>query len=247
MPTSDLDRGEAVDHMTTRYRQLLPQIAAASILVALAGCDRGTVLVPSAEPTPIAALASAQLTTVDPEVVWEGYWYSRYNMMTLMLMGGMGEPGVGDTSQGAVMTMDQFMAMVPMLMGMADADFDPAKLDGMMRPSEMYGDGDHVMMPIMPLMLRSVYTSGNPTWKGSTADVVQGISDLDFTKMRWLATPTAMGGDGDNSGTFSNAAQAWTIVKLLEWSRMFEVSSHFGASEEDLGAQQQFKGMALFA
>ena len=228
-------------------RQLLPKLAAATAFLSFAACDRGTVVEPPIERTPIETLTNAKLTSVNPEVVWESYWYSRYNMMTLMLMSGMGEPGVGDTSQGAVMTMDQFMAMVPMLMGMADADFDPAKLDGMMRPSEMYGDGDHVMMPIMPLMLRSVYTSGNPTWKGSTADVVQGISDLDFTKMRWLATPTAMGGDGDNSGTFSNAAQAWTIVKLLEWSRMFEVSSHFGASEEDFGAQQRFMGMALFA
>ncbi|MFQ5880177.1 MAG: hypothetical protein ACE5IZ_08400 [Dehalococcoidia bacterium] len=168
-------------------------------------------------------------------------------MMTLMLMSGMGEPGIGDTSQGAVMTMNQFMAMVPMLMGMADADFDPTKLDTLMRPSEAYGDGDHVVMPIMPLMLRSVYTSGNPTWKGSAADVLAGISNLDFTKMRWLATPAAMGGDGDNSGTFSNAAQAWTIVKLLEWSRMFEVGAHFGAPDDNFGAQQRFMGMALFA
>ena len=229
------------------HRQLLPKLAAVTAFLSLAACDRGTIFEPLVERTSIATLTNAELTSIDPEIVWESYWYSRYNMMTLMLMSGMGEPGVGDVAQGAVMTMDQFMAMVPMLMGMADADFDPTKLDAMMRPSEMYGDGDHVMMPIMPLMLRSVYTSGNPAWKGSAADVLDGISNLDFTKMRWLATPTAMGGDGDNSGTFSNAAQAWTIVKLLEWSRMFEVSFHFGATDDDFGAQQRFMGMALFA
>lgn len=229
------------------HRQLLPPLAALAALLSFPACDRGTVLAPSAQSTPIAALADAQLTTVDPQVVWESYWYSRYNMMSLMLMSGMGEPGIGNTSQGAVMTMTQFMAMVPMLMGMADADFDPGKLNAMMRPTEMYGDGDHVMMPIMPLLLRSVYTSGNPTWKGTAADVLDGIVNLDFAKMRWAATPVAMGGDGDNSGMFSNAAQAWTIVKLLEWSRMFDVSSHFGAPADDFGAQQRFMGMALFA
>ncbi len=229
------------------HRQLLPKLAAVTAFLSFAACDRGTIFEPLVERTPVETLTNAKLTSIDPEVVWEGYWYSRYNMMTLMLMSGMGEPGVGDVAQGAVMTMNQFMAMIPMLMGMADADFDPTKLDAMMRPSEMYGDGDHVMMPIMPLMLRSVYTSGNPTWKGSAADVLDGISNLDFTKMRWLATPTAMGGDGDNSGTFSNAAQAWTIVKLLEWSRMFEVSFHFGAVDDNFGAQQRCMGMALFA
>lgn len=231
-----------------RHRTLSsPALAAAIAFLAVAACDSGTVLEPPVDGAPIEALAGAKLTSVNPEVVWESYWYSRYNMMSLMLMSGMGEPGVGDTSQGAVMSMDQFMAMVPMLMGMADADFDPTKLDALMRPSEMYGDGDHVMMPIMPVLLRSVYTSGNPTWQGSAADVMDGISNLDFTKMRWLATPTAMGGSGDNSGAFSNAAQAWTIVKLLEWSRMFEVSFHFGAVDDGFGAQQRFMGMALFA
>ena len=231
-----------------RHRRVLPLIlASTTAFLAFAACDSGTVMEPPAIPTPIENLAGAKLTSVDPEVVWEGYWYSRYNMMTLMMMSGMGEPGVGDTSQGAVMSMNQFMAMVPMLMGMADGDFDPTKLDAMMRPSEMYGDGDHVMMPIMPILLRSVYTSGNPAWAGSAGDVMDGISNLDFTKMRWLATPAAMGGSGDNSGTFSNAAQAWTIIKLLEWSRMFDVSFHFGTVDDAFGAQQRFMGMALFA
>ncbi len=228
-----------------------PPIVVSGLVVCLvlgAGCDRGETLTGSEpQPTPIAPLADARLTSIEPEVVMEGYWYSRYNMMTLMLMSGMGELGVGDTAQGAVMTMGEFMAMAPMLMGMADADFDPTKLDGMMRPSEMYGDGDHVMMPIMPLMLRSVYTSGNPTWKGSAGDVLDGIVNLDFTKMRWSATPVMMGGDGDNSGTFSNAAQGWTIAKLLEWARFFHVEAHFGAPNQDFGAQQRFMGMALFA
>ena len=234
----------------TRHRHSLQALPAALIValpLVFAACDQGVVFEAPAERIPTVTLSNAVLTTVDPEVVWESYWYSRYNMMTLMLMSGMGEPGVGDPAQGAIMSMDQLMAMVPMLMGMADEDFDATKMNMMMRPSEMYGDGDHVMMPVMPVMLRSVYTGGDPTFASGPADVIQGITELDFTKMRWSATPAAMGGNGANSGTFSSAAQAWTIIKLLEWARMFEVDFHFGAADDDFGAQQRFMGMVLFA
>lgn len=65
----------------------------------------------------------------------EGYWYSRYNLMSLSM-----QSGIGDT----------FMPDMDMMMAMAQAvDADP-------------NDGDTVMMPANPQLISVVYAGGDP-------------------------------------------------------------------------------------
>ncbi|MGQ9733225.1 MAG: hypothetical protein ACUVX8_18360 [Candidatus Zipacnadales bacterium] len=65
----------------------------------------------------------------------EGYWYSRYNMGTLVMASGLGETFMPD------------MEMIQAMIQMADANPD---------------DGDTVMPPMNAALLKAVYASGNP-------------------------------------------------------------------------------------
>lgn len=71
----------------------------------------------------------------------EGYWYSRYNLMSLSMQGAVGET---------------FMPDMDMMMAMAQAvDADP-------------GDGDMVMMPANPQLISVVYAGGDPHFAQAT-------------------------------------------------------------------------------
>ena len=131
----------------------------------------------------------------------EGYWYSRYNLLSLVMQSGNGEA---------------FMPDPAMLMAAMQAvDADP-------------NDGDTVVPPANPAMLRIVYASGDPhlTWMMNPAD---------FATLRWVG--------GDTSVT--TEASAWTIVKELEWAKQFHVDFHFGTPQDNFGAQQRFVGMVM--
>jgi hypothetical protein len=131
----------------------------------------------------------------------EGYWYSRYNLLSLVMQSGNGET---------------FMPDPAMLMAaMQAADADP-------------NDGDTVVPPANPAMLRIVYANGDP-------HLTQMMNPADFATLRWVG--------GDTSVT--TEASAWTIVKELEWAKQFHVDFHFGTPQDNFGAQQRFVGMVM--
>ena len=89
-------------------------------------------------------------------------------------------------------------------------------------------DGDTVTVPANVALLQIVYAGGDP-------HLTAKMDPTDFATLRWVG--------GDDSVTLE--ASAWTIVKEIEWARLFHVDDHFGTPESDFGAQQRFSGMVL--
>ena len=131
----------------------------------------------------------------------EGYWYSRYNLLSLVMQSGNGET---------------FAPPQAMLMGaIAAVDANP-------------NDGDKVVPPANPAMLRIVYAGGDP-------HLTKAFNPNDFATLRWV---------GGNK-RITTEASAWTIVKELEWAKQFHVDFHFGTPQDNFGAQQRFVGMIM--
>lgn len=130
----------------------------------------------------------------------EGYWYSRYNMMSLTMQSGLGE---------------SFMpSMADMQMAMQAAAQNPS---------------DPAMAPVNPALLSTVYAGGDPHY-------VVAPSAMDFGTLRWKGGPAR----------FTTEATAWTIIKEIEWAKLFHVDAHFGTPTSSFGANQRFAGM-MFA
>ncbi len=72
-----------------------------------------------------------------PTLTWNGYWYSRYNLGSLVMMSGLGVTFMPD--------MEAVMAMV------AAVDQGPE-------------DGEHVTVPKNPALLQAVYAGGDPAF-----------------------------------------------------------------------------------
>ncbi len=135
----------------------------------------------------------------------EAYWYSRYNLGHLTMRSGMGETFMLDP------------AMVEMMIATADADPD---------------DGDTVLPPVNPALLRTVFAGGDPYW-------IQAADPADFATLRW---------DPESFDTrITGSALGWTLVKELEWAKQFHIDAHFGTPEDDFGAQWRFMGLVLTA
>lgn len=131
----------------------------------------------------------------------EGYWYSRYNLLSLVMQSGNGEA---------------FMPDPAIIMAAIQAvDANP-------------NDGDTVVVPANPALLRIVYAGGDP-------HLTQMMDPADFATLRWV---------GGNTNVTTEAS-AWTIVKELEWAKQFHVDFHFGTPQDDFGAQQRFVGMVM--
>ena len=142
----------------------------------------------------------------------EGYWYSRYNLGNLVMRSGMG---------------DTFMPDMKMMMNAikaVDADFDP------MQKGVNYGDGDHVIMPVNPALLKSVYKSGDPHY-------ITNFNAKDFKTQRW--NPESF------DKILTGLANGFTIVKEVEWAKQFHNDEHFGSANDDFGAYWRFAGMIL--
>ena len=106
-------------------------VAAAAASLALAAC--GSTSTP-ADPAPAARVG--QLAGYTPTTAnEEGYWYSRYNMMSLTMQSGLGE--------SFMPSMDQ------MQMAMAAVAQNPA---------------DPAMPPVNPALLQTVYAGGDPSY-----------------------------------------------------------------------------------
>ncbi|MEJ2746650.1 MAG: hypothetical protein P8183_01830 [Anaerolineae bacterium] len=131
----------------------------------------------------------------------EGYWYSRYNLLSLVMQSGNGQAFMPDPAT--------------MMAAIQAVDADP-------------NDGDTVVPPANPAMLRIVYAGGDP-------HLTQMMDPSDFATLRWV------GGDT----TVTTEASAWTIVKELEWAKQFHVDFHFGTPQDDFGAQRRFMGMVM--
>ena len=135
----------------------------------------------------------------------EGYWYSRYNLGNLVF-----RSGLGDTFKPEMSVMKKMIQMV---------DANP-------------GDGDTVIPPKNPALLRSVYASGDPHY-------IQKVDVKDFATQRW------------DPATFdkrvTSRALGWTMLKETQWAKMFHVDNHFGTPQDNFGAQWRFVGMVLTA
>ncbi|PIR31051.1 MAG: hypothetical protein COV38_02600 [Bdellovibrionales bacterium CG11_big_fil_rev_8_21_14_0_20_38_13] len=91
------------------------------------------------------------------------------------------------------------------------------------------------MAPQAPALLSRVYNSANPSF------VQKSDNDpMNFSDERWS--------DFDTSAT-TGSAFGWTLMKEVEWSKLFNVDGHFGVpGQNDIpGAQQRFNGLALCA
>lgn len=90
-------------------------------------------------------------------------------------------------------------------------------------------DGDTADPPANPAMLRIVYAGGDPHL------VTSPIDEHDFATLRWVGGDTRV----------TTEASAWTIIKELEWAKLFHVDEHFGVPEDNWGAHQRFMGMVM--
>jgi len=98
-------------------------------------------------------------------------------------------------------------------------------------------DLSRAMPPQNPALLKRVYNKGNPLFITASNGQM-----MDFSDSRWERT------DSENELT-SYEAFAWTVTKEVEWSKQFNVDSHFG-SPRGLpvpGAQERFNGVVLCA
>ena len=175
--------------------------------------DPGTTAVPSAITTEapifveVAALQGGLVGYDIETVAWNGYWYSRYNLGSLVMKAGMGVP--------LEPPMEAVMAMV----GAVDQG-----------PEE----GEHVMMPANAALIRAVFAAGDAAYANpSNGD------PMDFANARWSP-------DGFDTRLVPSA-QAQTILKELEWAKLFNNGAWAGTPTDAFGAQDRFMGMVLFA
>ncbi len=140
-------------------------------------------------------------------VAWNGYWYSRYNLGSVVMMAGLGVP--------LEPPMEAVMQMV------AAVDQGP-------------DEGEHVVMPANAGLIRAVYAGGDATF----ANAFNG-DPMDFTNWRW--SPDAF------DTRLIPSAQAQTILKELEWAKLFNNGGWAGAPTDSFGAMDRFKGIVLFA
>lgn len=94
--------------------------------------------------------------------------------------------------------------------------------------------GEHVMLPANPALLKAVYAGGVPEF----AAPFNGDPG-DLSNFRWDAA--AM------DTRLLPAAQAQTIMKEVEWAKLFNNGGWAGGVTEDIGAMDRFKGMVMFA
>lgn len=109
------------------------------------------------------------------------------------------------------------MAMMQQMMQMADANPD---------------DGDTPMPPVGVTLLQSIYASGDPHF-------TQPVDMADAATMQW--DPATF------DTTVTTPAMGWTMIKEVEWAKQFHVDDHFGAIDDDFGAQWRFIGMVIVA
>jgi len=125
----------------------------------LMGCDSGA-------QTPSTTKAKKKTTTKkrvefdSTAAEEESYWYSRYNLGSLVMRSGLGDVFKPDKA-----VMGQAMKMV-------DADFNPNQ------KGTDYGDKDHPQAPKNPALLQSVYKSGDPHFTTK-------FDNNDFKTQRW--------------------------------------------------------------
>lgn len=140
-------------------------------------------------------------------VLWNSYWYSRYNLGNLVMMSGLGIP---------------FAPHMPDVRAMVQAvDQGPA-------------DGEHVVLPKNPALLAAVFAAGDPAF-------VQPFNGdpLDLSNWRWdpaTANPR-----------ITPSATAQTVIKEIEWAKLFNNASWSGRVTDAFGAMDRFKGMVMFA
>jgi len=89
-------------------------------------------------------------------------------------------------------------------------------------------DGDAADPPANPAMLSIVYAGGDPR-------LTQAMDPEDFATLRWVGGDTRV----------TTEASAWTIVKELEWAKLFHIDDHFGTPQDNFGAHQRFMGMVM--
>ncbi|MFQ5524084.1 MAG: cupredoxin domain-containing protein [Acidimicrobiia bacterium] len=94
-------------------------------------------------------------------------------------------------------------------------------------------NGEHVVMPTNAALLQAVYAGGRPEF----ANEFNG-DPMDFTNWRW--DPTSF------DTRLIPSAQAQTIIKEVEWAKLFNNGGWAGAVDDDFGAMDRFKGMVLF-
>lgn len=89
--------------------------------------------------------------------------------------------------------------------------------------------------PMGAALLKRVYNNANPTFLTK-----KDANDMDFSDERWTSF--------DLSAT-TGAAFGWTLIKEIEWSKLFNVDAHFGKPGEVNvpAAQQRFNGLVLCA
>ena len=94
-------------------------------------------------------------------------------------------------------------------------------------------DGEHVVVPGNPALLRAVFASGDPAF-------VQGFNGdpNDLSNFRW--DPATI------DQTITPQAQAQTIIKELEWSKFFNSPGWSGPVTNEFGAMDRFKGMVMY-
>ncbi|MEE9278477.1 MAG: hypothetical protein V3V06_08705, partial [Dehalococcoidia bacterium] len=139
--------------------------------------------------------------------VFNAYWYSRYTLGSLVMMSGLGVTFAPppEAVQGMVQAVDQ----------------GPA-------------EGEHVMVPSNPALLRAVFAGGDPQF----VNAFNGDPG-DLSNFRW--DPAKM------NVTITPAAQAQTMIKELEWAKFFNTPGWAGQVSDAFGAMDRFKGMLMYA
>jgi len=139
--------------------------------------------------------------------VSNSYWYSRYTLGSLVMMSGL---GIG------------FAPPMESVLGMVQAvDQGPA-------------EGEHVVVPGNPALLRAVFASGDPQFASPFND-----DPMDLSNFRWdLAKADT---------TLTPSAQAQTIIKELAWAKFFNNPGWTGGVTSEIGAMDRFKGMVMYA
>lgn len=131
--------------------------------------------------------------------------------------------------QGYWLSRDHFG---PFVMGSGlGIPFDPP-MDMLAAAMQMVAQNpnDQIVIPQNMAPLQAVYASASPALTGGSADV------LDFSQFR--LDPATF------DSTIQVRAQAQTMLKESQWARNF-ANAHFGAPDDDFGAQQRFMGVMV--